>query len=257
MFEDDALPLRIGLHVGIRRTADDELERLVEGAQGLRHLVCEAAVFVGCLVADLPRPVHLVAEAPVLDRERLGAAVLLAQVAPGAAGRAVDVFDEIARLIEPARAEIDRQHHLRIGGFAPLREFVHPDRVGLGRMPGEVEPRRAILARTDPVLPIVSGDEIAAGIAHDRNLQLPDQVDDVLPHAVSVGGLMIGFVDAGVDRSPEVLDKRAVQPVVDFCDPVVPIGGDRSAHVPSAQYQEVRYIGAASARRVKPRLRAV
>ena len=75
---------------------------LVEGAQRLRHLVGEAAVFVRRLVPNLPRPVHLVAEAPVFDSERLGAAVRLAQVAPCAAGRAIDVFDEIARLIEPA-----------------------------------------------------------------------------------------------------------------------------------------------------------
>ena len=226
VLEDDPLPFRIGLHVGVRRAADDQLERFVEGAQRLGHLVGEPAVFVGGLVADLPRPVHLVAEAPVLDAERLGAAVRLAQVAPVAAGRPVDVFDEVARFVEAARAEIDREHHFRAGRVAPLGELVHADRVRLGRVPGEVEPRRALLARPDPVLPVVGGHEIAAGIAHDRDLELADQVDDVAPHAVGVGGRVIRLVDAGVDRAAEVLEKRAVKPVVDRGDAIVAMGGD-------------------------------
>ena len=182
----------------------------IEGAERLRHLVGEAAIFVGGLVADLPRPIHLVAEAPVLDAERFGAAVRLAQVAPCAASWAVDVFDEVARVIEPARTEIDRQHHLRACGLAPFGELVHADLVGLGRVPREVESGRPLLARADPVFPIVGRDEIAAGIANDRNLEFANEVDDVLAHPVGVGGFMIWLVDAGVDRPPKMLQKGAV-----------------------------------------------
>ncbi len=143
----------------------------IEGAQSLGDLVGEAAVFVGGLVADLPRAVHLVAEAPVLDAEGFGATVGLAQVAPVAAGRAVDVFDEVARFVEAARAEIDGEHHLRADRRAPVGEFVHADGVRFGGVPGEVEPGRALVARADAVLPVVGGDEVAAGIAHDRDVQ--------------------------------------------------------------------------------------
>ncbi len=185
------------------------------------------------LVADLPGPVHLVAEAPVLDAERLGAAVRLAQVAPVAAGRTVDVFDEVARLVEPARSEVDRQHHLGAGRLAPFREFVHADRVRFGRVPGEVEPGRALFARADAVLPVVGGHEIAAGIANDRHVQFPDEVDDVAAHAVRVGGRMAGLVDAGVDGAAEVLEERAVEPVVDGRNRIVAMGGDGRFHVSS------------------------
>ena len=45
----------------------------VEDPHAAADLVGEAAVFVGGLVADLPGPVHLVAEAPDLDVVRLAA----------------------------------------------------------------------------------------------------------------------------------------------------------------------------------------
>ena len=120
----------------------------------------------------------------MLDVERIGAAVLLAQVAPVAAGRAVDVFDEVARLVEAARAEIDGQHHLGADGLAPVGEFVDADGVGIGGVPGEIEPGRALVARADAVFPVVGRDEIAAGIAHIRDLQVADQLGDVAAHAV-------------------------------------------------------------------------
>ena len=195
---------------------------------------------MGGLVADLPRTVHFVAEAPVLDAERLGAAVRLAQVAPVAAGRPVDVLDEVARFVEAARAEVDGEHHLGSDGRAPIGEFVHADGVRFGGVPGEVEPRRALFARADAVLPVVGGDEIAAGIAHDRDVQRAHELDDVAPHAVGVRGRVAGLVDAGVDRAPEMLEKRAIDPVVDRRDAVVAMRGDRRPHgLPTYQYQIV------------------
>ena len=222
VLEHHPLPFGIGLHVGVGRAADDQLQRLVERAQRLGDFVGEPAVFVRGLVADLPGPVHLVAETPMLDAERLGATVGLAQIAPIAARRAVDVFDEIARLIEPARAEVDGEHHFGSDLCAPGGEFVQADGVGFRGVPGEIEPRRPLLARTDAVLPIVGGDEIAAGITHDGNLEIPHEFDDVAAHAVRVGGRMAGLVDAGVNRAPEMLEERAVEAVVDARDREVP-----------------------------------
>ena len=56
-----------------------------------------------------------------------------------------------------------------------------------------------------------------------------------------------------VNRAPEMLEEGTVQAIVNCRDLIVPISDNRGAHRSSHQYQEIRYIGPASARRVKPR----
>ena len=187
-----------------------------------------------------------------LTFERLGAAVLLAQVAPVGAGRVVDVFDEVAGLVEAARAEVDGEHHLRADRVAPVGEFVDADRVAVGGVPGEVEPGRALLARADAVLPVVGRDEVAAGIAHDRDVEIPDQLRDVAPHPVLVGGRVVGLVDAGVDGAAEMLEEGAVDTIVDPGNRIVLVRRHRRLHCSppiivtrsSDPYRWARFIGA-------------
>ena len=101
-----------------------------KAAQRLGGLVGEMAVFGGGLVADLPGAVHLVAKAPESAVPRLLARrSSLRRSRPVAAARVVDVFDEVARLVEAARAEVDRQHHLGAGLLGPVGEFVDADLV--------------------------------------------------------------------------------------------------------------------------------
>ena len=81
----------------------------------------------------------------------------------------VAVFDQAPRIVRPARAEIDRQHRLDVREPAPVDELVGAERIRLERQPGELHAARALLDRADAVLPIVAGDEVPAGIAHDRS----------------------------------------------------------------------------------------
>jgi hypothetical protein len=142
----------------------------------------------------------------------------------------VDVFEEITGFIEAARTEIYGQHHLSADAVAPVGEFMNADLVAIGRMPGEIKPRRAILLRANAVLPVIRRDEIAAGIADDRNLQLLDQFDDILAHAVFIGGGMIRFVDAGIDGAPQMLEKRAIEAFIDLRNHIVPVCDNGSLH---------------------------
>ncbi len=182
------------------------------------------------LVADLPGAIHLIAKAPQLHVERLGVAVALAQVAPVAAGRAVDVLDKVARFVEAARAEVDRQHRLSVGLAAPIDEFMHADGVRIGGVPGEVETSGALFARADAVFPVVGGDKVAAGIADDGNFDVLDELQHVLAHALFVCGLMVRLVNAGVDRAPEMLEKRAIDSIVDVRDRIVGMRDDLGFH---------------------------
>ena len=139
------------------------------------------------------------------------------------AARMVAVFDQVARRIAAARAEIDREHRLDVGGAAPVDELVGAERVRLGRHPGKVEPARAILHRPDAVLPVVAGDEIAARIAHDGGRELAHHREHVLAEALLVGLRMAGLEDAAIDAAAEMLDEGAEQPPVGRADHVVAV----------------------------------
>ena len=116
-------------------------------------------------------------------------------------------------------AEVHRQHRLDPGIPAPVDEFVGAELVGLGGDPGQVEPARPLLHRADAVLPVVAGDKIAAGIAHDGRRQLADQSQHVAAETTLVRGGMAGLEDAAIDAAAEMFDEGAEQSGVS----VVPI----------------------------------
>ena len=128
-------------------------------------------------MANLPRTVHLVAQAPELDAKRLPRAVFDAQVAIIAAARMIGVFHDVSRRVRAARAQIDGVHHLGIGLFAPVRELMQAHLVGLGGKPGKIQPVGTLRARAHAVLPVKAADEIATRIAHHRHVQLANEVD--------------------------------------------------------------------------------
>ena len=130
----------------------------------------------------------------------------------------IAVFDEVARGIAAARAEIDRHHRLDAGGLAPVHEFIGAEMIGLGREPGQIETRRPLLDRADAVFPVVAGDEIAAGIAHDGRTELLHQRQHVLAKALGVRGRMSGLVDAAIDAASEMLDEGAEQAGIGVAD---------------------------------------
>src|SRR5690606_22651270 len=196
----------------------------------LGRLVGEMAVFGRGLVTDLPGTIHLIAEAPELHAPWLAPTVAGPQVTPVGAAGMVAVFEEAARRIEAARAEIDRKHHLGPGGRAPVGEFVDADLVRFARAPGEIEPHRTALLRSDAILPIIGGDEIAPGIAHDRDAQLADTLEHVAAEAPGVGARVPGLVDPGVDSSAEMLEEGAVETVVDSGDRKIPVRRHRRLH---------------------------
>ena len=80
--------------------------------------------------------------------------------------------------------------------------------------------------RANAVLPVVAGDKIAAGIAHNRGPQLLDEGEDVAAKAFFVGGRMARLVDAAVNAAPQMLNKGPEQPGVGIADGKVAIEKD-------------------------------
>ena len=67
----------------------------------------------------------------------------------------VAVLDEVARRVETARTEVDRQHRLGAGLLAPVDELIDADVVVVAGAPGKIEPGGAALPWADAVFPVV------------------------------------------------------------------------------------------------------
>jgi len=128
----------------------------------------------------------------------------------------VAIFDEAARLVEAARAEVDAEHWLDADLARPVDEFVGAERVGLGREPGQIEPARTIRHGPDAVFPIIARQEIAAGIAHDRDAELLRQIGDVLAEPFGVRARMARLEYAGIDAPSHMFDEGAEDTPVDI-----------------------------------------
>jgi hypothetical protein len=228
VFQDGRLPPAERGHLPVGAAAGDEADGGVEPFHRSRRLGGKPPVLVGGLVADLPGPVELVAEAPQPHAVGLLGAVLAAQVGQRGAGRVVGVLEQVAGLLHTAGAEVDRQHRLHAGVLRPGHELVEAERVGLHGLPGEVEPPWPVARRTDAVLPAVAGDEVAAGVPHDADAQLADQVEHVRAEAAGVGERMVRLVDAAVDAAAHVLHEGTEQPAVGGADPEGRVDRDRS-----------------------------
>ena len=106
-------------------------------------------------MADLPRAVHLVAEAPEAHVVGVFRAVRTAQVGQGRAARHVAALHPVRGILDAPGAEVDGEHGVGPGRTAPGDELVGADRVALDAAPGEVDATRALFARADAVLSVV------------------------------------------------------------------------------------------------------
>ena len=159
---------------------------------------------------DLPGAVHLISQVPQPDIMRFSVSVLNPQVAPIGTGRKITVFHQIPCGIRPSCPQIHRHHHIRACPAAPFAEFIRAHLVVFHSKPGQLRTLRPLLLRPDTVLPIVSGYEIAAGITHNRYLQLSGQVNHIPAEPHIICQRMTGIVNPSVYRPADMLDERSV-----------------------------------------------
>ena len=226
--EDRGLPACERRHAAVRAAARDQLHPRVGQLHRPGGPRGQCAVVGGAAVADLPGSVHLVAQAPQAHVVRLGGAMGAAQVRETGAARVVAVLQEVDRLLRPAGPEVDREHRLGPDLAAPGDELAGAERVGLDRVPGQVQAAWPLRVRSDPVLPAVAGDEVAAGVAQHGGAQLADQVQHVGAVATLVGVAMPRLEEPGVHAPAQVLDERAEEPGVDRTDAERRVEGDGS-----------------------------
>ena len=213
-------------HLRARASADDELERGVDLPHGACRLHRQTSVLPRGSVADLPRPVHLVAEAPHPDVIGLDGAVRDSAIRQLGAAADVRVLEHVERLFDPASAEVDGVHELAADLRQPPRELVQADLIGLGRVPCEIQASGTLIDGADAVLPSVARHEVAAGVSDGRDAEFADELRDVLSEPVLIGFGVSGLVDAVVDAPSEVLDERAEQTTIDGPDHEMRVDGE-------------------------------
>ncbi len=135
-------------------------------------------------MADLPWPVHFVAETLQLDAMRLGLAVGSAQIRKLRADWRVAVLDPVSSLLRRAGAEVDREHGRPIQLAAEREEFVGAERGWLDALPREVAHAWPLSARPDPVLPVIAGNEVAPGVTPDGHAERVQRCEHVAAKAV-------------------------------------------------------------------------
>ena len=84
----------------------------------------------------------------------------------------VAVLHPLLRFLPRAGAEVGADVRLRAQHFAVIQELVRAEAVALHRAPRHLQTRRAFVARTDAVLPVVVRREVSSRPAQDRDIQL-------------------------------------------------------------------------------------
>jgi hypothetical protein len=93
-------------------------------------------------------------------------------------------------------------------------------------MPGEIEPLRPLLPRTDAVLPPVARDKVATRVANGRHAEFAYELHDVGSETVGIGRGMPGLIDPVVNAPSKMLDEGAKQTAVQRADGVGRIEDD-------------------------------
>ena len=175
----------------------------------------------------LPGPVHLVAEAPELDAVRLLGQPWPAQVGQRRAAGMVAVFEQAARGVGAARAEVDGEHRLDAGGAAPVDESLVPNWL----VSVESQARSSRRGRCSPGRRHPPSGSRRRSCRRDsgrwwRRVRAPAPARRAESRCASAVG-MAGLEDAAVDAAAEVLDEGAEQAAIGVADDGVAAEDDR------------------------------
>ena len=84
---------------------------------------------------------------------------------------------------------------------------MQPYGIGLRGEPGKVKALRAPGDRPYRILPVKSGDEVPAGIAHYGHLQPAHHLQHISAESLFIRHRMAGLIDAAVDGPAQMFDK--------------------------------------------------
>lgn len=216
MLQRHRFPFRERGHRRVGAAAGHQLNLGIDQPHRLRRLIGEPAVFLRRLLADLPRTIHLIAQTPGSDLVRLLITVASTQIAPVASSRMVAVFQQVAGRINAAGSQIHRHHDFGTNLLGPSGKLVRAYPIRFNCPPGQLQALRPRLNRANPILPVISGDEIPAGIPDDWDIQLFHQLLDVVTESLRICCRMRRLINPSVDGPAQMFNKGAVNAPIYF-----------------------------------------
>ncbi len=254
-----ANPVRIGPEVG--GAAGDQLDAGILPPHGHGRDQRELSVVLRVLVAELPGPVDLVAEAPDLDVPRLLPAVLGTLLGPIRGPLSLQYSTHWRAWSTDAQTRVDADIRLRADALAVAQELVGAEAVGFKRAPGVIGTGGTLVARADSIGPVVAGGEVPARPPKDGNAEGLHRLDHVLPIAVGVGKRATLLEDAAINTAAQVLGEVAEDVWVHLADHAVGIdanvrGRRLRSHPRAGQETEQRGIEGSSRRHSQPPIAA-
>src|ERR1700733_2125862 len=180
---------------------------------------------------DLPRTIHFVAQAPVIDFVGTGNAVLAPQITPASALFHVAIFHQRCRFFRRTSSQVQAHQWLSSGRTRPSHEFIRTELIRVERVPRFVQNARPILPRANAIEPVVAGNKVASRIADDGHAHFAHLIHDVSAKTTAVGELRARIVNSFVDGAAEMLQERAEEIAVNGSDgaPGVDEDSNRSA----------------------------
>ena len=128
-------------------------------------------------------------------------------------------LQDIGGIVQGAGPEVHGIQGFRADAFGPLQIFIVSHIIGDKLVPGQVQVRFPLLTGTNGILPVPSGDKIAAGQPDRRQAGTAQAVHEVLPQTQIIRGGMLWVVHAAVDHGTDRFQKGTEQPGRDGTDP--------------------------------------
>ena len=169
-------------------------------------------------MADLPRAVHFVSNAPVLDVVGILVSVGNAKVGPVGSAWIVAVFNHVACILWCSCPHVYGSKNFSSRFFCPVNKFVNTNFIWFYCVPCAVKADRPFVLWSDSVLPVVAAQKVSARIANEGHIKVLYKIDDISPESLAVCRRVAWFIDSRVYCAAKMFDERTEQVAVHFSD---------------------------------------
>ncbi|MNE39708.1 hypothetical protein D3C80_1336740 [compost metagenome] len=128
----------------------------------------------------------------------------------------VAVLHQIPGCVDAACAQVYRHHYFGADQLRPFGEFIGANLIGFRNPPGQFKRALTFFLGSDTVFPVIAGDEVAARIADNRNVQRTDSLQGVSAEAVLIGSRMSGFINTAVHSPAKMFNEGPVNSRINF-----------------------------------------